>query len=187
MVNKKTIINRNFTVLNLPQMRIPVQVKVSPVVREWMICYYGSHIIKPHFEDSYGGMIKLLLDLQPKEYVFKKLPEHECITFLMPHGSFEGNRNYNLYRNYLSPLKQRWLNRLFYYHFKEIFHFYMVGYLRGGSRTQRAAIEDFCKCYNIPLIHISYEMLKKSWDRSEHKIFFKKHLAHTSPRKYLKR
>jgi hypothetical protein len=154
-------------------MRIPVQVKVSPIVREWMVSYYGSNIIKPHYEDAYGYLVKLLLELPPRDYVFQKLPEQECITFLMPCGKVGDNRNYNLYRNYLPPEHHRMLNRFFYYNFKEHFHIYMVGYLRGGYRNQKAAIEDFCNCYNLPMEHITYDMLKKSWDRSEEKKYLK--------------
>lgn len=154
-------------------MRIPVQVKVSPIVREWMVCYYGSHIIKPHYESAYGRFIKLLLELPPSDYVFKKLPEQECLTFLMPCGKVDDNRNYNLYRNYLPPKHHQLLNRQIYQDFKQLFHYYMVGYLRGGYRNQKAAIEDFCKCFNLPMEHITYDMLKKSWDRSREKNYLK--------------
>jgi hypothetical protein len=155
-------------------MRIPVQVKVSPVVREFMVCFYGSHIIQPHYEDAFGWLIKLLLEIPPKDYTYKKLPDEDCLTFLMPHGSFGENRNYNLYRHYLSPMHHRVLDRIFYKQFKETFHYFMVGALRGGAKTQKEAIYIFCDTYNLPLRHITFDLLKKSWDRSVEKKYFQK-------------
>ncbi|NHB67954.1 hypothetical protein [Perlabentimonas gracilis] len=154
-------------------MRIPVEVKVSPIVREWTVCYYGSHVIVPRYESHFGWLLKMVLELPPVDYKFRKLPEQECITFLLPNGKIGENRNFNVYRNFLSPMGHHFISRTLYFNFKSIFHNFMVGAIQSGAKTQKEAIEDFCIVYNLPLKHISYDMLRRSWDRSEEKKFLR--------------
>jgi hypothetical protein len=159
---------------NSNEMRIPIQVKVHPVVREFIVSTTGSHVIEPIPNSNFFFRIKTILQLNPKEYKNYPLKNESTITIIVTNFHLgRDNYIYGEHRNHLDDRRQYFLSKELYDGFKSIFHNYVLAYLRGGGKQQKQAIEDFCLVYNISLENINYEMLKKSWDRSEQKKMLK--------------
>lgn len=154
----------------LCEMRIPLQIKVHPVVREYIVSTTGSDVIEPIPNSNFYHRVKTILQLNPKEYKKYPLESQSTITILVSKFSLgKENRIYGEHRNYLDDRRQYFLSKELYDGFKSIFHNYVLAYMRGGGKQYKQAIEDFCDVYSLSLNNINYEMLKKSWDRSEQK------------------
>jgi hypothetical protein len=115
--------------------------------------------------------------LVPEDYKFKKV-NHEnkvtiqLISFAIGNNSISEYKQINEYRNFLTPFSERLVERELNRMFKETFHNFVSGYVSSTNNSigsQKEGIELFCKVYRLGLNEINYEMLKKSWDRSEQK------------------
>lgn len=156
------------------EMRIPLQIKVHPVVREFIVSTTGSDVIEPIANSNFYHRVKTILQLNPKDYKNYPLKRASTITIIVSEFSLgKGNHIYGEHRNHLDDRRQYFLSKEMYDGFKSIFHNYVLAYMRGGGKQQKQAIEDFCIVYNLSLDNINYEMLKKSWDRSEQKKILK--------------
>lgn len=156
------------------EMKIPLQIKLHPVVREFIVSTTGSDVIEPIPNSNFYHRVKTILQLTPKDYKKYPLKRAGTITILVYKFSLgEENRIYGEHRNHLDDRRQYFLSKEMYDGFKSIFHNYVLAYMRGGGKQQKQAIEDFCTVYNLSLDIINYEMLKKSWDRSEQKKLLK--------------
>lgn len=164
------------------EMRIPLQIKVHPVVREFIVSTTGSDVIEPIPVSNFCHRVKTILQLTPKDYKKYPLKRAGTITILVSNFRIGDKRIQELSRNHLDDRRQYHLSKELYDGFKSIFHNYVLAYMRGGGKQQKMAIEDFCTVYNISLDKINYEMLKKSWDRSEQKKVIK-NLLPTCPLK----
>lgn len=157
-------------------MRIPLRVKVHPVVKEFIVSTTGSDTVEPIANSNFYHRIKTILQLNPKEYKNYPLRCNTSITILVSNFRIGDKRINQLFRNELDDRRQYFLSKELYDGFKSIFHNYVLAYMRAGGKQQKIAIEDFCLVYNISLNKINFEMLKKSWDRSEQKKLLKNQL-----------
>jgi hypothetical protein len=164
--------------------RVPLKIKVHPVVREFLVSLTGSDVIDPIQNSTFYHRIKFILQLNPKNYnqtyLNRRFKNESTITILVGWFQMCDKRIDPLSRNYLDDARQYLISKELYQSFKNIFHNYMLAYMRGGGVSQKKGIEDFCCVYNLALDNITYEMLKKSWDRSEEKKMFKNLLATSS-------
>ena len=161
-----------------------VQVKVSPLIREWVVANYGSNTIVCRPRDFFSSKLKYLLQLQPHDQHFTALPDEECINInygkltIGRWRSLEHKQLNQNYYTYLSAESQRLLSQEIYRQFKSSFHGFMLGFcIADGNMpgSYRRGICEFMSRYNLPHNAINYEMLKKNWDRSAIKAtFFKK-------------
>jgi hypothetical protein len=158
------------------RMLIPVQ--VHPTIREFIIDTHGSDVVVPDKYSLFWKTIKYNLETPPANY-------HEPLTrdniiyvgLLDSSGTASLVRKRDkityinsLFRWYLSPEAQEEIAFFFRKQFKHTFHCFMQGAVAANPKVeQRKAMEDFCRIYNLTLNEISEDMLKKSWDRSEHK------------------
>lgn len=156
-------------------MKVPLHVKVHPVVKEFYQSITGSDVIELKPNDDFSYRIKSILQLAPKEYKNYPLKNEDYVTLLLP-KSFrlsEDKRIQTKDRNYLDDRRQYFLSKELYDLVKSIFHNYVMAFARAGGKY-KDGINDFCTVYNISMNKINYEMLKKSWDRSFEKKILKK-------------
>lgn len=159
------------------EMRIPLQIKVHPVVREFIVSTTGSDVIEPLPNTNFYKRIQFILQLRPKDYnesyLKRRFRRDATITILVGQSNISPRKLNPLYRNHLDDYRQNQISRELYKGFKDIFHNYVFAYMRGGGKQQKHGIQDFCSVYNLTLDRITYEMLKKSWDRSDEKKILK--------------
>lgn len=154
-------------------MKIPLTIKVHPVVREFYVSTTGSDTIDLAGNDNMAFRIKTILQLTPKNYKYVPFKSPETITLLLPNFRIGDKRVNQFFRNHLDDRRQYFVSKELYSNFKSKFHNYVLAYMRGGGKQQKLAIEDFCDIYNLSLSSINFDMLKKSWDRSEEKKILK--------------
>ena len=156
-------------------MRIPV--RVQPVLREYLIDSTGSDTITPSKGDLIWDIVKSSLEPPPADYVEPvDIDNHIYIELLDCHSSltFVGDRFVHintLFRWYLAPKAQARICRIPSKNFKSVMHSFIQGAVASNPRLeQRQAMEEFCKVYHLTMNELSEDMLKKSWDRSPHKL-----------------
>ncbi len=162
---------------------------VSPATYEFYVCTNNnSNIIELTKADYIRNLLKNLLSEPPSD--FKPIADNSnVLRFRLTR--FNNDLPDIRKCNYLSLEAQKLIQRELEKLFKSIFHNYVLAYCRGGGYTT-AAINDFCEVYRIRLENINFEMLKKSWDRSEQKKLYteekkmKKSLPHSVPKKITK-
>lgn len=168
-------------------MRIPLHIKVHPVVKEFIVSIAGSDTIEPKGDSLFARRIHFVLQLQPMEYSekhpFRRLKDDSSITILLPRCQMGREKVNVLYRNHLDDRRQYLISRELYAGFKNIFHTYMLAYMKGGGETQKEGIESFCETYNLSMKKINYDMLKKSWDRSQEKQIYNNNSHYSGPLK----
>lgn len=157
-------------------MKIPLSIRVHPIVKEFYVATTGSDTITPKSNSNLYRRILFILQLRPKDYnqtyINRRFKEQDSLTIFIGRFCSSPQKIDPLYRNYLDDYRQALISKELYESFKCVFHNYVLAYLRGGGKQQKLAIYDFCSAYNLSLTNISYEMLKKSWDRSEQKKIF---------------
>lgn len=152
-----------------------VDVKVTPILKEFIQSVFKSDTIRVGKNDLMCQKIKYLLKLPPKDYKPERNMSERIKIELI---NFEICRtHYRIEcRNFLDTRGQKIIFDELNKSFKEVFHNYVLAYVRGNSGrpgSQKKGIEDFCEVYNLSMDHINYEMLKKSWDRSKQKELIK--------------
>jgi hypothetical protein len=147
--------------------QISVDVKVSRILKEFILCTNKSDNLVPEKYDDILKSIMPLLKTTPSGW--KPIQDRsEYIRITLPYNREVDTR----YRNYLDDIGQRCIELRLNKTFKSIFHNYVLAYVMAG-RQQREGIEDFCDIYQLKCDNIDYEMLKKSWDRSHEKKLWK--------------
>ena len=163
---------------------MPLYIKVHPVVQEFIVSTRGNNVIEVGRQDGLFERIKFLLELPPLDYKQPTEKGNGIINLLIPFFNIGNKQINNLYRNHLNNRHQRMLSNEIKDIFKKIFHNYVLAYSRAG-RQQKEGIYDFCLTYNITYNKINFEMLKKSWDRSEEKLLLPPELQVIKRRKKL--
>jgi len=159
--------------------KFSLKLNVHPVVYEFFTFRFHTDVIEISPNDTFSIRVKTILQLQPKTYEAgsPKIPlqYYKTLTLLLPRAfDVAGKRIATEYRNNLDNRRQFLLSRELHRLFKDIFHKYVLAYCRGKKLApgcQKEAIEDFCFIHNLKLNKINYEMLKKSWYRSDEKQF----------------
>ena len=156
------------------RMRIPV--RVQPVLREYLIDSTGSDTITPSKGDLIWDIVKSSLETPPADYVEPvDIDNHIYIELLDCHSSltFVGDRFLHintLFRWYLAPKAQARICRILSKNFKSVMHSFIQGAVAANpGLQQREAMECFCNTHNLTMQRITPDMIKKSWDRSDHK------------------
>jgi hypothetical protein len=149
-----------------------VDVSVTPILKEFYISTYGSDTIPVTQKDIISVKIKYLLEIPPVNYKpkreFSETLKIQLLNFRIGKKHISKDSS-----NYLSVQAQRILFDELNRGFKDIFHNYVLAYVRGNNYkdgSQKKGILDFCDTYKLSMNKINYEMLKKSWDRSKQKI-----------------
>lgn len=152
-----------------------IDVKVTKIVREFLIAKYGSDTIQLYRDDYFTQKIKHILESKSKDYIPIKDDERYNYIRLQIHdfrmSLGQKSLSYTHEENaYLSEYLQMALSKEFTKYFKEVFHSYVLAYCiaRGGKEgSGRDAIYSFCDIYCLPMNSIDYDMLRKSWSRSK--------------------
>ncbi len=154
-----------------------VYLYVSEALYEFLIAEYNSPdgIIEINRQDKFFEDIKFILQVNPRKTpTVDKQKYPRRLTLLIPAFQLDKSIRLNvLYRNYLPPNMQRLIRNHFNRLFKLRAHTFILGCCHRGSR-QSDAIRDFFRLFNIPENSINYEMIKKSWDRSNEKFILYK-------------
>jgi len=168
--------------------KVTVKIKVHPIVYDFYFAQYGE--IFDIKDDSVLAMIiPHVLSLKPKEYEPVKLTNYKPLNIIIHDfrfGSAEDvvttKRIHVEGRRYVSDRNQYYISRFLDNVVKNIFHNYMMAYMRSNpTAQQKDAILDFCLVYSIEENKINYDMLKKSWDRSGQKAEWKRLASISSP------
>ena len=163
---------------------IIISVKVTPIIREFIICTNGSDLIVCNENSSIAEKIKYLLKLPPKNYKPDKELSNK-IRFQLSTFRIMSKRLFTDFRNYLDTRSNRIIFNDLNSGFKDIFHNYVAGYVTPKKMclgSQKDAVLDFCSMYKLSCDDITYEMLKKSWDRSKQKIKVQEHILKKNKR-----
>lgn len=159
--------------------RMKISVVVHPIIREFLIDTIGSDTITPKKGDIVWAIVKQNLETAPADYSSDPLNKENTIyiEILDCHSS----SNYSvssskfihinhLFRWYLSPTGQNKINMILRRNFKTALHTFMQGAIACNPEIQqKEAMNEFCNMYNLSMNKISPDMIKKSWDRSDHK------------------
>lgn len=160
----------------MERMRIPV--KVNPIIKEFLIDTVGSNVITPRKNDLIWAVLKQNLETVPAEGITEP-DEASCIyvELLDCHDSktwcIQKNTEIHvnsLFRWYLSEKGQNRINKILRSNFKSQLHSFVMGAVACNPELQqKEAMEQFCEIHNLSMQKITPDMIKKSWDRSEHK------------------
>jgi len=149
-----------------------VDIVVNSALREFLVAQNnGSEIFELEKSGLLNHKINLLLEKVPSDFRFPKSKEN-LIRIKLTYLKIGNNKIYPQSKCYLSENSQKIIAADLYKVFKEVFHNYVLSHHRAGKKVSDG-IHDFCKCYNIPMNKLNYEMLKKSWDRSKEKKLIK--------------
>lgn len=160
--------------------RMKVAVKVHPIIREYVLdANNGSDTITPKKDDLIWGIIRQELETASFSEVHKPDPKSHYIyiELLNCHGHGQYNRHAGriiytdtLFRWNLSANGQNRVNNILRKNFKTVMHTFIMGQLTANPEMQqREAMEEFCYTFNLTMQNITPDMIKKSWDRSDHK------------------
>ena len=159
--------------------RMTTPIQVHPIIREFIIDTNGSDIIVPEKRSLFWKNIKYNLQAPPIDYQEPRTKDNIIyIALLESQGTKSLCKNSdkaiqinNLSRWYLSPEAQEEIASDLRKKFKHTFHCFMQGAIANNPKIeQRQAMEMFCNLYHLTMNELSEDMLKKSWDRSDHKL-----------------
>ena len=160
--------------------RFKVPVRVNPIIREFLIDTTGSDTIVPKPKDLIWAIIKQNLETLPDDYIEPIDTDNYIYVELLDcggggHACYCNQRNQIIYINtlfrwHLSNKGQNKINSILRANFKNSFHSFMMGAVRCNPLLQqKEAMEEFCNMYNLSIQKLTPDMIKKNWDRSEHK------------------
>ncbi|HUW07831.1 MAG TPA: hypothetical protein VMW01_16415 [Williamwhitmania sp.] len=167
-------------------MGFTISVAVKPVLKEFIECVHGSSTIVLKEDDLLSQKVKYILQRMPSDFIpvnhdpcSIKIEIGDVFMFKTRSGGclFHADPQY---RSFLNARLQHILAKELNKGFKEIMHNYVLAYARAG-REQNEGIEDFCSVYNLTMNAITFDMLKKSWQRSDQYQMFKKLRITMSP------
>lgn len=160
-----------------------VSVRVHPTIREFIVETNGSDIITPNKDDLLWKQVKANLttynenNISSKDndasYVYIELLDSASVKSFTAFNREKG-KNYiyidPLFRCFLTKRGENEIAKELRKRFKNSFHTFVMGALVGNPKLQqKEAFDLFIEKFNLSLNEITYEMLKKSWDRSIHK------------------
>jgi len=160
-----------------------VDIRVSPILKEFIEAKWGSDTITLGKDDYFTQKIKHILQRFPEDYVPVKPSERESyIRMEVKRVEFVRVGSKSLFEKlaqsaYLDSYLQEQMAKELDKYFKEIFHAYVLAFCSARSfadNCQRDGILDFCDVYNLKMNKVNFEMLKKSWYRSNEYQLFKK-------------
>lgn len=154
------------------QTDVLIFLKVHPVVFEYYKSMYGLVIDLDRNNTLSHRIAYLLTSTRPKDYNVYKLKSFKILQLRLHHFNINNTRINIQYRNYLDDSSQYQISKELYNRFKDIFHAHVLAYCRAGG-MQSDGIKDFCDAYRIYGDVINFDMLKKSWDRSDEKKILK--------------
>ena len=158
--------------------RMTVSVAVHPTIREFILDTNGSDTLVPDKSDLLWKLVKAnLTTYQPD----KNDDIKPCIQIELLQTGF--HKSYNngsmlyistMYHCYLTEKGQNEIAKELRSRFKNTFHTFVMGALVGNpDLKQKEAFILFINKFNLSENCITYEMLKKSWDRSLQKEIMK--------------
>lgn len=160
----------------MERMKIPVQ--VHPIVREYLIDTTGSDTIVPQRHDLIWSTIKQYLETIP-ETNSEPMPADKTIyielldcrstpVFCIQKAAFVHVNT--LFRWHLSAKGQAKINHILRANFKAQLHAFIQGAVGCNPQLeQREAMEAFCDLHNLTMQKVTPDMIRRSWDRSDHK------------------
>lgn len=169
-------------------MGFTVSVSVNPTLKEFIVNVYGGNTIQIKKEDLLSQKIKYIMQLMPSDFSPVNTDPNAIKIEVTDAYIFKTSKYGTLfhadtqYRSFLNERLQHILAKELNKGFKEIFHNYVLAFARAG-REQKEGIEDFCDVYNLSMNRISFDMLKKSWQRSDQYKMYKKLRGIVSPEK----
>ncbi|MGM0530935.1 MAG: hypothetical protein ACQER7_06245 [Bacteroidota bacterium] len=157
-------------------MKVPLSIKVHKVLYEYYVNIHGSERIEVKPGDNFSPRVKWMLQLYSESSKKYPLKHSKELILLLPNEfrltGRNGKRVYTEHRGYLDEAWQYYLSKDLYKQFKGIFHASVLSFCIAKDFSlgcQKEAIYNFIDLYNLTLDDINFEMLKKSWDRSEEK------------------
>lgn len=158
--------------------RMKVAVRVQPILREFLIDSTGSDIITPKKGDLVWAILKQNLETAPDSYhepidgdnhiYIELLDCHSTAVYSLQNSVFTHINT--LFRWHLSEKGQNKIRSILSKNFKSTMHAFIQGAIAvNPDLQQREAMEEFCNTYNLTMQNITPDMIKKSWDRSDHK------------------
>lgn len=158
--------------------RMRVSVRVHPIIREFLIDTIGSDTITPKKGDLIWAILKQNLETAPENFrepididnhiYIELLDCHSCSTYSVKSSVFLHINT--MFRWHLSEKGQNRINSILRANFKTTMHCFIQGAISCNPELQqREAMEEFCNTYNLTMNKITPDMIKKSWDRSDHK------------------
>jgi hypothetical protein len=152
-----------------------LKIKVHPVVYDFYFAQYDGDTFDLKDDSVLSIVVPHILTLKPKDYKLERLANYKQLNVIVHDmiigaGSDCAKYIHAEHRHYTSDRNQYYVSRFLDGIVKNIFHNYMLAYMRSNKKAQQKdAILDFCMVYRIEENAINYEMLKKSWDRSGEK------------------
>lgn len=155
---------------------ITVSLKVHPIVYDFYYAQYGDS-----FELKADSVLSIILphvlSLKPRDYCPQYKTQNYKPLKVVIRDMMIGSASdvvqfiHAQDRHYISDRNQYYISRFLDNIVKNIFHNYMIAYMRAAPQgtQQKQGIVDFCQVYRIQNSRLNYEMLKKSWDRSGEK------------------
>lgn len=159
--------------------RMTTPIQVHPIIREFIIDTNGSDIIVPDKSSLFWKTVKYNLELPPADYQEPQTKDNIVYIALLDSTGTRSISKKNestihinsLFRWHLSQKSQEEIASYLRKQFKHTFHCFIQGAVASNPRLeQRQAMEEFCKVYHLTMNELSEDMLKKSWDRSPHKL-----------------
>jgi hypothetical protein len=146
---------------------ITIKVQVDPIVKEWIVAKNNNFpVIKFAQGDILHKMIHEWLQKANRKSR-RKLQPDQYITIYIPTCNYK-----NVYKSHhLSVSRENMVNDYLYQAFKKEFYKHMIDKIEEGY-TQTDALYDYMDFICIKEGKINFQMLKKSWDRSEEKRFY---------------
>ena len=162
---------------------LTVDIKVSPILKEFIEAKWGGDTIVLGKDDYFTQKIKHILQRYPENYVpIKPSDRDSYVRMEVKRVELVRIGSRSLFEKvaqsaYLDSYLQEQIAKELDKYFKEIFHAYVLAFCSARSfadNCQRDGILDFCDVYNLRLNKVNFEMLKKSWYRSNEYQLFKK-------------
>lgn len=147
-------------------------VKVHPAVFSYYRNLHGSERIRLKNDPILTRRIKTILQTKPKRYSQTRFSNFRILVLEL-HNFRIANKRINIKNvQCLDDRVQYFLSRELQDYFDEKFTGSVAGYcsaLNMKPGCQKMGIEDFMFRYNIDPEEISFQTLKKKWDRSDDK------------------
>lgn len=154
-------------------------IRVHPAIKEFIVCTNGSDVIEAKSRSWLWSITKHYLTTKSKVDPYPPILENERVYICLLDASsckltsLTDNKDRYLntrYLRYVDPRGQRLIASELRSRFKNVFHTFMyASLLANEDMLQKQALILFLERYKISLDFINYEMLKKSWDRSDEK------------------
>jgi hypothetical protein len=147
-----------------------IELKVHPALYDFYFFVYKSDTITLSSNSCFYQKVIAALQVKPADYKTCKFKKFGVIKLFFPYDTRFGGKHIYIGAKEISDRNQELISRELYYLFKDIFHNYVLAYCRALKNVpgcQKKGILDFCESYQIKEDTLNYDMLEKSWKRSE--------------------